>query len=161
MNWPAPPHGARRGARGFARRQARGSKRSRVVEQQQSRLQHDLQVKPRRPCLDVGKSYSTRVLTLSSVSSCPRGPLTCAKPVIPGFTRWRSAYTSTISFRSLPPVLVFSAWGRGPTIDMSPCSTFKNCDEEECAEGERKRFEAAWKNHARTQDIFRTVRAKI
>ena len=47
----------------------------------------------------------------------PRQPLTCAQPVMPAFTLWRSMYCG---IRCLNCSTKNGRSGRGPTIDMSP-----------------------------------------
>ena len=54
----------------------------------------------------------------------PRQPLTCAQPVMPAFTLWRSMYCG---MRCLNCSTKNGRSGRGPTIDISPFSTFQNC----------------------------------
>ena len=54
----------------------------------------------------------------------PRQPLTCAQPVMPALTLWRSMYCG---MRCLNCSTKNGRSGRGPTIDMSPRSTFQNC----------------------------------
>ena len=54
----------------------------------------------------------------------PRHPLTCAHPVNPAFTLWRSMYEG-ILWRNCSTKCGRS--GRGPTIDMSPRRTFQSC----------------------------------
>jgi hypothetical protein len=52
-----------------------------------------------------------------------------AQPVMPGFIRWRWAYSATSLALSIPPRR--SSWsaraGRGPTSDISPFSTLNSC----------------------------------
>jgi hypothetical protein len=50
-----------------------------------------------------------------------------AQPVTPGFMRWRWAYWATSLADSTSPVFMPMAWGRGPTIDISPRSTLNSC----------------------------------
>ena len=54
----------------------------------------------------------------------PRHPLTCAHPVMPALTLCRSMYCG---IRCLNCSTKKGRSGRGPTIDMSPFSTFQNC----------------------------------
>ena len=54
----------------------------------------------------------------------PRQPLTWAQPVMPALTLWRSMYCG---MRCLNCSTKNGRSGRGPTIDMSPFSTFQNC----------------------------------
>ena len=54
----------------------------------------------------------------------PRQPFTCAQPVMPAFTLCRSMYCG---MRCLNCSTKNGRSGRGPTIDMSPLSTFQNC----------------------------------
>ncbi len=72
-------------------------------------------------------SSATRRRTLSGVSTAPRLPLICAQPVMPGFMRWRHAYSATSRADSTSPVRMPMAWGRGPTRLISPQSTFQSC----------------------------------
>src|SRR5262249_21504524 len=57
----------------------------------------------------------------SIVSVCPRWPCTWAQPVMPGLTLWRrdngEICSANASLRAI-------GCGRGPTIDISPSSTF-------------------------------------
>ena len=50
-----------------------------------------------------------------------RRPLTCHRPVMPGFTVKRGRYGSASSFASHESI------GRGPTRDISPRSTLISC----------------------------------
>src|SRR5215813_10413412 len=60
-----------------------------------------------------------RIFSIVSVS--PRWPCTWAQPVMPGLTLWRrdngEIRSANASFRAI-------GCGRGPTIDISPSSTF-------------------------------------
>src|SRR5262245_51249299 len=63
-----------------------------------------------------------RIFSMVSVS--PRLPLTWAQPVMPGFTLWRR---ESGEIRSANASLRAIGCGRGPTIDISPSSTFTSC----------------------------------
>ena len=72
-------------------------------------------------------SSATRRLTSSGVSTGPREPLIAAQPVMPGFMRWRWAYSATSLALWVSPVFMPTACGRGPTSDISPFSTLNSC----------------------------------
>ena len=59
-----------------------------------------------------------------SIDVLPRQPFTCAQPVMPAFTLWRSMYCGILCLNCATNS---GRSGRGPTIDMSPRSTFQSC----------------------------------
>src|SRR5262245_16765372 len=65
-----------------------------------------------------------RCRIFSMVSVSPRWPFTWAQPVMPGFTLWRR---ESGEIRSANASLRAIGCGRGPTIDISPSSTFTSC----------------------------------
>ena len=69
-------------------------------------------------------SYSTRFFISESSFVSPRRPFTWAYPVIPELMKWRTLKFSMISEYSS---VCFNICGRGPTTDISPRNTLKNC----------------------------------
>ena len=63
----------------------------RIAQQDDESPEHNLQIEPDRPILDIVKIVLKALGQLLPGSVSPRQPLTCAQPVMPGFTRWRAA----------------------------------------------------------------------
>ena len=69
-------------------------------------------------------SYFTRFFISASLGVSPRKPFTWLHPVMPGFMQCRTMYSSIcLEYSSV----CFTMCGRGPTMLMSPISTFRNC----------------------------------
>ena len=61
-----------------------------VAHDDEDGLEDDDEVEPQRPVAQVVEVVLDAAIILSRVSVSPRKPLTCAQPVMPGLTLWRS-----------------------------------------------------------------------
>ena len=100
---------------------------------------HDLQVEAHRPVLDV-----VEVVLDSLLERRVAAPAVHLRPARqPAFTLWRSMYCG---MRCLNCATKCGRSGRGPTIDMSPRSTFQSC-------GSSSRFDRGGSGRARDARI--------
>lgn len=84
----------------------------------------DRQIQGERPVLAVLDVRGHAVLDLAGIIHRAAMSAHLGQPLPPGFTVWRSAYW----LHSIANSTSCSAMcGRGPTTDMFPSSTFRNC----------------------------------